>query len=88
MTFRVSTNLVGGLLLLVALLIGSSLGLVGETLLLSEGLPALTKDLADLTYKVLESCAVMRMVRRGSIPKAIPGFSLLTFSRCSLAKNM
>ena len=48
------TYLVGGLLLLVALLVGGGLGLVRKTLLLSESLPALTKNLADL------SCAGVR----------------------------
>ena len=40
---------VGGLLILISLLVGSSLGLVGSTLLVVESLPALAEKLADLT---------------------------------------
>ena len=39
---------VGGLLLLVTLLVGGSLGLVGLLLLLVQALPLLTEKLADL----------------------------------------
>ena len=42
------TYLVSGLLLLVTLLVSGGLGLVRSALLLSEGLPPLTKHLADL----------------------------------------
>src|SRR5690606_5041185 len=45
------TNRVRRLLILVPLLVGSSLGLIGTTLLLRESLPALTKNLANLTCK-------------------------------------
>lgn len=44
---------VGGLLLFVALLVGSSLGLVGGLLLVVEGLPLLTEKLANLACNVL-----------------------------------
>lgn len=40
--------IVGLLLILIPLLVGSSLGLVGRTLLVAESLPSLTEDLADL----------------------------------------
>jgi hypothetical protein len=40
---------VGSLLLFVTLLVGSSLGLEGSLLLLVEGLPLLTEDLANIT---------------------------------------
>jgi len=43
------TYLVSSLLLLVALLVGGSLGLVGSALLLGQSLPLLTKLLANLT---------------------------------------
>lgn len=43
-----SANLESGLLILIALLVGSSLGLVWGTLLVVESLPALTEDLTDL----------------------------------------
>jgi hypothetical protein len=39
------------LLVLIALLVGGSLGLIGGTLLLGKGLPALTEDLANLACK-------------------------------------
>jgi hypothetical protein len=40
--------LVGGLLLLVALLVGGSLGIEWGALLLAQGLPLLSENLADL----------------------------------------
>ncbi len=40
--------IIGLLLVLIPLLIGSSLGLVGRALLVAESLPPLTEDLADL----------------------------------------
>jgi hypothetical protein len=40
--------LVGGLLFLVALLVGGGLGVVWRTLLLVQGLPLLSEKLADL----------------------------------------
>ena len=40
---------VGSLLLFVTLLVGSGLGLEGSLLLLVEGLPLLTEDLANIT---------------------------------------
>lgn len=45
----VYTYVVGSLLVLVALLVGSSLGLIRGALLFAEGLPALTESLADVT---------------------------------------
>jgi hypothetical protein len=51
---HVETYLVSGLLLLVALLVSSSLGLVGSALLLVQGLPLLAKNLADLACELLE----------------------------------
>jgi hypothetical protein len=42
---------VGSLLLFVALLVGSGLGLEGSLLLLVEGLPLLTEDLANITCR-------------------------------------
>jgi len=48
------TYLVSGLLLFVALLVSSSLGLVGSALLLVQGFPLLAKNLADLAYSMLE----------------------------------
>lgn len=45
----VETYGISGLLLLVALLVGGSLGLIGSALLLVESLPLLTENLADLT---------------------------------------
>jgi hypothetical protein len=57
------TYLVSGLLFLVALLIGRGLGLVGDALLLVEGLPPLSENLANLTYAWLESsCEEDRVV--------------------------
>lgn len=43
------THIVLGLLVFVALLVGSGLLLVWLTLLLAQGLPSVTEDLADLT---------------------------------------
>jgi hypothetical protein len=45
--------LVGSLLLLVALLVGGSLGVVWGALLLAQGLPLLSENLADLAYTSL-----------------------------------
>jgi hypothetical protein len=42
---------VGGLLLLVPLLVGGSLGFIGSLLLLAESLPLLTEDFANLAYR-------------------------------------
>jgi hypothetical protein len=42
------SHVVGLLLILVPLLVGSSLGLVGRALLVAQSLPPLTEDLADL----------------------------------------
>jgi hypothetical protein len=39
------------LLIFVSLLVGSSLGLIGGTLLLVQGLPSLTEELADLAER-------------------------------------
>lgn len=47
---------VGGLLLLVALLVGLGLGIVGLLLLVAEVLPLLTELLADLACDVLVVC--------------------------------
>lgn len=44
------TYSVRSLLLLVAFLVGRSLGLIGSALLLRESLPLLTQKLADLAY--------------------------------------
>lgn len=44
-----STYVVGLLLILITLLVGGSLGLIGGTLLVVQGLPSLTEQLADLT---------------------------------------
>ena len=54
---RYATYLVSGLLLLVALLVGSGLGLEGSLLLLIEGLPLLTEDLANITCSYCQSSA-------------------------------
>lgn len=45
------TYVVGGLLILVALLVDGSLGLVGDSLLLVQGLPPLSENLADLAWR-------------------------------------
>jgi hypothetical protein len=42
---------VGGLLLLIPLLVGGSLGFIRSFLLLAESLPLLTEDFADLACK-------------------------------------
>ena len=80
-------HLVLGLLILVSLLVGRSLVLVWDALLLVQGLPSVTKDLADLTCSRVSACVGVTMFRP-AIPKLMPGFSSRTFSRCSLAKNM
>lgn len=77
-----------GLLVLVSLLVCSGLLLIWLTLLLAEGLPLVTKDLADLTCGMLELANLKGGVLGRSIPKLMPGFSSLTLSRFSLAKNM
>ena len=85
------TYLVSLLLVLVTLLVGSSLGLVGTTLLIVESLPALTKNLAHLTCRggmVLVKGGSGTVYSRCCLPNEIPGFSSRTFSRCSFAKNM
>ena len=48
----ISTYVVGCLFVLIALLVLSSLGLVGSTLLVIESLPSFSKDLADLAYAI------------------------------------
>jgi hypothetical protein len=48
---------VGSLLLFVTLLVGSGLGLEGSLLLLIEGLPLLTEDLANITCSYCQSSA-------------------------------
>ena len=80
---------VGLLLILVSLLVGSSLGLIRGALLLAQSLPALTEDLADLAWREgSETCQMPRNKNTVNLPKETPGFSSRTFSRCSLAKNM
>lgn len=68
---------VGSLLLLVPLLVGGGLGLVGQALLVGEGLPALTKDLADLAWEVLVSVCLMGC--EGDLPNEMFAFSAITF---------
>lgn len=46
----IGTYVVAGLLIFIPLLILSSLGLIRSALLLVQSLPALTKNLADLTW--------------------------------------
>ena len=46
----ISTYVVASLLILITLLVRGSLGLVRSTLLVVQSLPALTEDLADLSY--------------------------------------
>jgi len=46
--FLLSVSVVGSLLILIALLVLSSLGLVGSSLLVVQGLPSLAKNLANL----------------------------------------
>lgn len=79
---------VGGLLLLVTLLVSGSLGLVRGLLLLVQGLPPLTEDLADLACESQSNahCEAVREVEYS--PNLMPGFSSRTLSRVSLAKNM
>lgn len=84
-----STYVVASLLILVALLVLSSLGLIRSALLVVQSLPSLTEDLANLACdRVLVETEGIVLHRRSSIPKLMPGFSSRTFSRCSLAKNM
>ncbi len=45
------TYVVGLLLVLVSLLVGSGLGLIGSALLVAERLPSLTENLADLAER-------------------------------------
>ena len=49
-----TTYCVSSLLFLVTLLVGCSLGLIGSALLLVQGLPLLTEDLADLACARLD----------------------------------
>ena len=51
-------GLVGGLLVLVALLVGSSLGLIGGLLLLRELLPLVAEELSDVTWE--ESATIFK----------------------------
>jgi hypothetical protein len=51
--------LVGGLLLLITLLVGGSLGVVWSALLLVQGLPPLSEKLADLACAWLGMCVEM-----------------------------
>jgi hypothetical protein len=78
---------VGGLLLLVALLVGLGLGVVGLLVLLAKGLPLLSELLADLACNMSVSWRQKR-IDESNIPNLIPGLSSRTLSRCSLAKNM
>ena len=83
------THSVAGFFALIARFVRLSLGFVGLALLLIESLPAFTKDFANLACVTKTSSAVTaRWDRVMLLPKVIPGFSSLTFSRCSLAKNM
>jgi len=61
----VSTYVVASLLILITLLVLSSLGLVGSTLLVVQCLPSLTEDLADLACKHNASARFFR----GSVRK-------------------
>ena len=83
-----ATHNIGCFLLLIALLVGCGLGLVRQALLLGESLPALAQDLANLTCTGGLGWYVCRERGGELIPKAMPGFSFLTLSRCSFAKNM
>jgi hypothetical protein len=57
----VDAYVVGLLLILVSLLVGSSLGLIRGALLLAQSLPALTEDLADLAWREgSETCQMPR----------------------------
>ena len=77
---------VGSLLLLVALLVGGSLGVVGRLLLLAQALPLLAEKLADLTCD--RSAYHTHANEEHNIPNLMPGLSSRTLSRWSLAKNM
>ncbi len=83
------THSVAGLLALIALFVRLGLPLVRLTLFGVECLPSLSEDLADLAYiHACMSAAARAQGNMGDVPKLMPGFSSLTFSRCSLAKNM
>jgi len=87
--FLLSISVVGSLLILIALFVLSSLGLIGSALLVVQGLPSLTKNLADLACNSTRQFRTIKLVWiQSSVPKLMPGFSSRTFSRCSLAKNM
>lgn len=83
----VATYGIGGLLLFVALLVGSSLGLIGSALLVGQSLPLLSKKLADLTCALLV-LSMRKWLSDANSPNLMPGLSSRTFSRCSLAKNI
>jgi hypothetical protein len=80
------TDLIRSLLVFVAFFVGSGFGFVGSALLFRESLPTFTENLADLAWMGCKQR--IRGTGAVNIPKAMPGFSLLTLSRCSLAKNM
>lgn len=83
---RSLTHIVFGLLIFIALLVGSSFLLVWLALLFAQGLPAITQDLANLTCDCIRD--EDEEGSSGRIPKLMPGLSSRTFSRCSFAKNM
>lgn len=89
----VDTCVVAGLLALITLLVGFGLGLVRLTLLSRERLPFFTEDLANLAwmhplYQLVTRGREESLARASFSPKVMPGFSLRTLSRCSLAKNI
>ena len=84
---RAAYIVVAGFFILITLLIGLGLGLIGGTLFLTQGLPAFSEDLANLTYKRI-GISPVHGLDKNALPKLMPGFSSRTVSRCSLAKNM
>lgn len=83
------THSVAGLIAFIALLVDLGLCLIRLTLFGVECLPSLSENFANLAFGQARTSAVARAPGNiVDIPKLMPGFSSLTFSRCSLAKNM
>ena len=83
------TYVIAGLLRLIALLVCLGLGLIRLTLLGRESFPSLSELFTDLAYQmIVVSTVAPRTTNCRLIPKLMPGFSSLTLSRCSLAKNI
>lgn len=86
---RKTTYVIARFLILVALLVGLGFRLVRLALFHVQSLPSFAEHFAHLAWNAEPLAAAPHPGTRGRrVPKLMPGFSSLTLSRCSLAKNM